>query len=91
MSVEGYRGPWDARTDEPVLIVNSRFDPATPLAAAQRLHDLMPGSALLVHEGVGHVAAQQSACVVQAAGTYLTEGTLPVEGATCAPDRVPFG
>lgn len=91
VSVEGYRGPWDARTDEPVLIVNSRFDPATPLAAAQRLHDLMPGSALLVHEGVGHVAAQQSACVVQAAGTYLTEGTLPVEGATCAPDRVPFG
>lgn len=87
---EGYRGPWDARTDEPVLIVNSRFDPATPLASAQRLHELLPDSALLVHEGVGHVAAQQSACVVQAAGTYLTEGTLPVEGATCAPDRVPF-
>ncbi|MBW0114486.1 alpha/beta hydrolase [Pseudonocardia abyssalis] len=90
VTVEGYRGPWAAPTDEPVLIVNSRFDPATPLAAAQRLHDLVPNSALLVHEGVGHVAAQQSTCVVQAVGTYLTEGTVPVQGATCSPDRVPF-
>lgn len=90
VDVESYEGPWDASTDEPVLIVNSRFDPATPLAAAQRLHDLLPGSVLLVHEGAGHVAAQQSSCVVAATGAYLTGGAVPAEGATCAPDRVPF-
>jgi pimeloyl-ACP methyl ester carboxylesterase len=74
----GYTGPWDAAdTEEPILIVNSRFDPATPLAAAERLHALLPNSALLVHEGPGHVAAQQSECIVEAAGAYLVEGTVP--------------
>lgn len=71
-----------------MLLVNSRFDPAPPLAAAQRLHALLPNSALLVHEGAGHVAAQQSTCVVDATSRYLTDGTVP--DAPCAPDRVPF-
>lgn len=87
-STEGYRGPGDARTDEPVLVVNSRSDPATPLAAAQRLHALLPNSALLVHERAGPVAAQQSACVVEATSRHLTDGTVP--DAPCAPDRVPL-
>ncbi|GAA3701587.1 alpha/beta hydrolase [Nonomuraea antimicrobica] len=85
-----YEGPWTARTGEPVLIVNSRFDPATPLWSAQRVHGMLRNSRLLVNEGWGHVAAQQSTCVVEAASRYLTDGTLPAEGATCKPDTVPF-
>lgn len=73
-----------------VLLMNSRFDPATPLAAAQRLHGRLPGSALLVHEGGGHVTVQQSGCMTDAASAYLVDGTLPGPGATCGPDRVPF-
>lgn len=86
----GYRGPWDAETAEPILIMNSRFDPATPLAAAQRLHELLPNSVLLVHEGAGHVTVQQSGCTTDAASAYLVDGLLPAPGTTCDPDRVPF-
>ena len=87
---QGYTGPWDAATDEPILIMNSRFDPATPLAAAERLHDLLPHSVLLVHEGWGHVTVQQSGCMTDAASAYLVDGTVPAPGTTCAPDHVPF-
>jgi pimeloyl-ACP methyl ester carboxylesterase len=86
----GYRGPWDAATAEPILIMSSRYDPATPLAAAQRLHELLPNSALLVQEGWGHITVQQSGCTTDVASAYLLDGTLPAPGATCAPDRVPF-
>ncbi|WP_181448811.1 alpha/beta hydrolase [Nonomuraea aridisoli] len=85
-----HRGPWDARTEEPVLILSSRFDPATPVWSAQRVHRMLPGSRLLINEGWGHVAAQQSTCVVTATSRYLIDGTLPAEGATCRPDTIPF-
>lgn len=87
----GYRGPWDAAdTAEPVLIMNSRYDPATPLAGAERLHDRLPNSVLLVHERWGHVTVQQSGCMIAAASAYLVDGTLPAPGTTCPPDHVPF-
>ncbi|MFC7649865.1 alpha/beta hydrolase [Streptosporangium lutulentum] len=85
-----YRGPWTARTAEPVFIVNSRFDPATPLWSAQRVQGMLRNSRLLINEGWGHIAAQQSSCVVEAASRYLTDGTPPAPGATCKPDLVPF-
>jgi pimeloyl-ACP methyl ester carboxylesterase len=85
-----YAGPWDTRTDTPVLIVNSRFDPSTPLESAVRLRDLLPASRLLVNDGWGHIAAQQSSCIVEAISAYLVDGRLPSEGGTCRPDRIPF-
>ncbi|MEV0149420.1 MULTISPECIES: alpha/beta hydrolase [unclassified Nonomuraea] len=54
------------------------------------MNALLPDSRLLVNEGWGHVATQQSTCVVQAVSRYLVDGTLPAPGATCQPDTVPF-
>jgi len=85
-----YTGPWDAATVEPVLIVNSRFDPATPVESAIRLQATLPNSRLLINEGWGHVTTQQSSCAVDAISAYLVAGRLPANGATCRPDRVPF-
>ncbi|TDC00789.1 alpha/beta hydrolase [Nonomuraea longispora] len=85
-----HEGPWNARTGEPVLILSSRFDPATPLWSAQRVHRMLPNSRLLINEGWGHVTAQQSTCMVEATSRYLTGGTLPAGGATCRPDTIPF-
>ncbi|MFB4271574.1 alpha/beta hydrolase [Nonomuraea sp. GTA35] len=89
-SGERHRGPWSARTGEPALIVNDRFDPATPIWSAQRVNALLPGSRLPVNEGWGHVVTQQSTCVAQAVSRYLVDGALPAPGATCRPDTVPF-
>ncbi|WP_337662283.1 alpha/beta hydrolase [Actinoalloteichus sp. AHMU CJ021] len=87
---ERYEGPWDTRTDEPVLLVSSEFDPATPVWSARGLHETLPRSTLLISEGAGHIAAQQSTCVVRAISEYLVEGDSPAEGATCAREGDPF-
>ncbi|MEU6715044.1 alpha/beta hydrolase [Nonomuraea sp. NPDC046802] len=85
-----HKGPWNARTSEPVLILSNTFDPATPLWSAQRVHGMLPNSRLLINKGWGHVAAQQSTCVVEATSRYLLDGTPPAKGAICQPDTVPF-
>lgn len=85
-----YTGPWDTRTDTPALILNSRFDPATPLAGALDVARRLAGSRVLVHEGIGHVVTQQSSCAVRAVSDYLASDTLPAEGTTCSPDTIPF-
>ncbi|WP_084510586.1 alpha/beta hydrolase [Nocardia lijiangensis] len=85
-----YTGPWEVRTDTPALILNSRFDPATPLAGALDVARRLDGSRVLIHEGIGHIVTQQSSCGVRAVSDYLTAGTLPAEGATCDPDTIPF-
>ncbi|MET8777353.1 alpha/beta hydrolase [Nocardia sp. NPDC004654] len=85
-----YTGPWEVRTDTPALILNSRFDPATPLSGALDVAQHLDGSRVLIHEGIGHIVTQQSSCGVRAISDYLTSGTLPAEGETCHPDAIPF-
>jgi pimeloyl-ACP methyl ester carboxylesterase len=85
-----YTGPWTESTANPVLVVNTRFDPATPLHGADRLAGLLPNSAQLTVEGWGHTAAFLSADADQAVSAYLLEGTLPAPGATYAQDFNPF-
>ncbi|WP_075738590.1 MULTISPECIES: alpha/beta hydrolase [Actinoalloteichus] len=88
-SADRFDGPWGTDTATPILIVNNRLDPATPLAGAERAADLLTGSRLLVNEGPGHIASQQSRCTVERASDYLLEGTLPAEGTTCQSDPLP--
>lgn len=83
-----YTGPWGTTTGIPVLIVNSRFDPATPLASATRLHELLPNSHLLVNDGVG--AHRLSAVQLHRRGDLRLPRRRSRPGPTCSPDRVPF-
>ncbi|MDL5160015.1 alpha/beta hydrolase [Actinomycetospora termitidis] len=78
------------RTSGRVLLVNDRSDPATPLPGARATQRLLPGSSLLVVDGPGHVAAQQSRCSVTATSGFLVDGDLPADGTVCPPDRAPF-
>ncbi|ASO18196.1 pimeloyl-ACP methyl ester carboxylesterase [Actinoalloteichus hoggarensis] len=84
-----FDGPWGTDTATPVLLISNRLDPATPLAGAERAAELLTDSRLLVNEGPGHIASQQSGCIVERAGEYLMSGTLPAEGAVCEPDPLP--
>ncbi|WP_165960399.1 alpha/beta hydrolase [Actinocrispum wychmicini] len=67
----------------PILMVNSRYDPSTPLewagAAARQ-----SGAVLLTYDGWGHgVYWKGSACVVEAADRYLVTGRTPAPGTHC--------
>ena len=79
-----YTGPFDLATSAPVLVSNTRFDPATPLAGAQVVADRLPGARLLVLEAAGHVSTlHKSRCMSDAVTSYLVDGTLPAPGTVC--------
>ena len=86
-----YAGPWTATTSSPLLLLNPRFDPATPHRNAVTMNRLLPGSRLLTVNGWGHTAAQtHSPCADAAIRRYLLQHALPSAGATCPPGVVPF-
>lgn len=86
-----YRGPWNARTPNPILLVNSTFDPNTAYVNAVKAERLLGNAVLLTHEGYGHLAFQDpSECVDEAEAAYLTELKVPARGTVCQSDRTPF-
>jgi pimeloyl-ACP methyl ester carboxylesterase len=86
-----YTGGFTAVTANPVLIVGTQFDPATPIAGAEELARLLPGSRLLVEHGWGHTSfLAPSSCAYEAEARYLIDETLPAPGTVCEQDHVPF-
>jgi pimeloyl-ACP methyl ester carboxylesterase len=86
-----YTGPWDRPRKNPVLVLNNRFDPATPLADAQATAAELGDGRVLVVDGYGHTSLDvPSACASAAVVRYLTDLAAPPVGTTCAPDAVPF-
>jgi len=85
-----YVGPFTARTAAPVLLVGTRFDPATWYGNAQTVSRQLPGSRLLTLAGWGHVALGRSACLDAHIARYLINRTLPPVGTVCRPDQRPF-
>jgi pimeloyl-ACP methyl ester carboxylesterase len=68
----------------PILLVASTADAPTPLANAERVHDALPNSVLLVREGGGHTSFGTSRCVAAAVETYFVQLTPPEEGTVCS-------
>lgn len=90
-STERYTGPWDKATRHPILVVGTRFDPATPYVNARRVANLLGNAILLTHDGYGHTSeADPSACIVRATSRYLVQLITPPKGTVCASDRKPF-
>jgi pimeloyl-ACP methyl ester carboxylesterase len=89
-SASRYTGPFTANTANPVLVVGSTYDPATPYQGAVTVHDLLPNSALLTVDGWGHGSIIMSTCALLTELNYLIYGVTPPEGARCAADVVPF-
>jgi pimeloyl-ACP methyl ester carboxylesterase len=85
-----FTGPYDVTPSAPVLVVGNTHDPATPIAGARAVHQLLGGSRLLVLDGFGHGALGTGRCIRQAYGAYLVGLELPDEGAVCTPDRELF-
>jgi pimeloyl-ACP methyl ester carboxylesterase len=67
----------------PVLVVGNNHDAETPLINGQQLSATLPGSRLLIWQGLGHTAFTTSPCVARRAGRYLLTRRLPPPGTFC--------
>jgi pimeloyl-ACP methyl ester carboxylesterase len=86
-----YTGPWNRWTSAPILVVNNRYDPATPLAGAQDATAELGRAKLFVVEGAGHTGMYvPSTCGEKVKRDYFISGTLPGPDVTCAADDNPF-
>jgi hypothetical protein len=85
-----YVGPFTANTAKPVLVVGTRFDPATRYEGAQTVDALLPSSTLLTVNGWGHTSLFLSQCADQAISTYLLTSVPPPSGTECGQDFTPF-
>src|SRR4051794_24847404 len=90
-SASRYTGPWNATTENPILVIGTRFDPVTPFRNARRTARRLGNAVLLTHDGYGHTSgADPSACVDAATSAYLVDLTTPPSGTVCSSDRQPF-
>ncbi|WP_324197347.1 alpha/beta hydrolase [Nocardia cyriacigeorgica] len=86
-----YAGPWDRRTAAPILVLNTRFDPATPLAGAFAGAAQLADAQVVVIEGAGHSSMYApSSCAERVKREYLFTGRLPPKNTGCGIDRSPF-
>lgn len=79
------------KTNFPILFVNGRYDPCTPLSSAYNASKGFEGSVVLVHGGQGHKFTRHpSICTAKAVRAYFVEGTMPEEGTFCEADLNAF-
>jgi pimeloyl-ACP methyl ester carboxylesterase len=88
---DAYRGPWNGSTPNPILLIGTRHDPATPYINAVRSARRLGNAALLTHDGYGHLSFHDpSACVDRARVDYLVKLITPPKGTVCRSDKKPF-
>jgi pimeloyl-ACP methyl ester carboxylesterase len=90
-SAERYTGPWNAVTENPVLVIGTRWDPNTSYANARVTAKRLGNAVLLTHIGYGHISfVDPSSCVLASYRRYLTQLRPPARGTVCRSDRGPF-
>ncbi|MFC5286361.1 alpha/beta hydrolase [Actinokineospora guangxiensis] len=72
-----------------VLLMNSRFDPATPLEWAESVDRQLDRSFLLTYEGWGHRVYDRSGCTLDATHRYFLDGRLPTHSRCSAVEPTP--
>ncbi|MFI6072001.1 alpha/beta hydrolase [Actinoplanes sp. NPDC051343] len=87
---DAYTGPWTRRTAAPVLIVGTKWDPATNYDDAVSASKRLPNSRLLSNVNWGHTSYGTSDCATNAIDNYLLKVTLPAKGTLCQGSYQPF-
>jgi pimeloyl-ACP methyl ester carboxylesterase len=73
-----------ARGAEPIVVIGTTNDPATPYQQSVSLAKQLSSGFLITHHGEGHtVYAQGDQCVDSNVDTYLLKGTLPSADPDC--------
>lgn len=68
---------------DPVLVVGTTGDPATPYHWAEALAEQLESGILVTYVGEGHTAYGKDACVNRLVDHYFFEGAVPGAQATC--------
>jgi pimeloyl-ACP methyl ester carboxylesterase len=85
-----YTGPWNRWTANPVLVMNTTYDPATPYSNAVAMARQLARGRLLTVDGYGHTALlSPSPCAIRYETRYLISQVLPPRGTRC-PGEQPF-
>jgi pimeloyl-ACP methyl ester carboxylesterase len=86
---DAYEGPWQQTTQQPVLVIGTRYDAATNYGFTAPYASLWPDARMLTVDGWGHTTIGRSTCADAAIARYLV--TLEADdGAVCEQDLVPF-
>jgi pimeloyl-ACP methyl ester carboxylesterase len=74
----------DAAGADPMLVIGTTRDPATPYRWAVALADQLESGVLLSRDGDGHTAYQMgNGCIDETVESYLIDGTVPPDGKEC--------
>ncbi|MGY0489472.1 alpha/beta hydrolase [Streptomyces sp. WG-D5] len=87
---DAYFGSWQQKVTVPVMVVGTRYDPATPYRFTRPFADRFPDGRVVTLEGWGHGGTLlQSRCMDRLAARYLIDVEV-ADGAACRPDTQPF-
>lgn len=74
----------DVTTKNPIVIIGTTGDPATPYAWAKALHQQIKNSVLVTWEGVSHTAFSTAGdCITNAVLDFWLQGKVPADGLQC--------
>ncbi len=74
----------DAKGSNPIVVIGTTRDPATPYAWAEKLADALDSGVLVSRDGDGHTGYMQgNGCVDDAVDAYLVDGKVPDDGLEC--------
>ncbi len=68
---------------DPILVIGTTGDPATPHRWAESLAEQLQSGLLLTYKGEGHTAYGESPCVNEVVERYFITGVAPDDGVTC--------
>lgn len=87
---DAYRGPWNKRTQTPVLVFGNYYDPATQYEFSKRMARQLGNAQLVSVDAFGHCILGDSTCADRIAADYLIDLAVPSPGSVCHPDVQPF-
>lgn len=77
------REPIAAPGTDPIVVIGTTRDPATPYEWAESLADQLDAGVFLSYDGDGHTAYGYSDCIDDPVDAFLLEGTVPEDGLQC--------
>ena len=81
VAADRYTGPWHRRIANPVLVIGTTHDPATPYEGSEAMARQLAHARLLTVDGDGH--GTTSPCTNRYISRYLISQILPPMGARC--------